>query len=124
MSADPTPTRPPQLTGSTATIIALLSMATMVTSNPGAMAGRVLPAESRPISTETASVREMAVAMVAAAARNLLASERIDTALPAPLFAPVRAATTSVVRVDARDSAPPVGYVLHERLIDLPPPGC
>lgn len=124
MPEDTAPTRVPQSTGSAATIIALLSMATMVSGVSAMSTNRVAPSETRSTAVETSSVREMAVAVVAAAARNLLASDRLDSTLTVSVFLPVESADSLEVRLDLPGTAPPASLLLNERLIDLPPPGC
>lgn len=124
MREDSTTSRIPQTTGSAATIVALLSMATMVSGVSAMSTSRAHPSETRPATVETTSVREMAVAVVAAAARNLLVSDRHDSALTISAFLPVESADSLDVRIDLPGTAQPAGFLLDERLIDLPPPGC
>ena len=75
MASDPAPTRTPLLVGSSATIVALLSMALAMP------AGGAVSTDARPAPSETASMREMAVAMVAAAAADNVAVETRDGGL-------------------------------------------
>ncbi len=117
MASDPAPTRTPLLVGSSATIVALLSMAMAMP------AGGTLSTDARPAPSETASMREMAVAMVAAAAKNLLSThDRLDAVLPA---API-CDLTDPPRLDQSrleiDSKVAHFRALSERLLDLPPP--
>jgi hypothetical protein len=121
MEAQTSPSRNVSPAGSAATIVALLSMATMVSALPAA---RTPAPESRSASTEAASVREIAVAVVAAAARDLLGRDRLDTAVSAPM-ALMAVELRGPRRADQNgDDVAPGIRVLPERLLDLPPPAC
>lgn len=115
----PPPTRPPQFTGSGATVVALLSMALAMQS------GGITPGDARSATHESATVREIAVAVVAAAAKNLMGStDRLDATLSA---SPVACVEGSPQDDGPRSDAESVGAyfrVLDERLLDLPPPAC
>ncbi len=121
MKSETPPNRTSQLAGSAATILAMLSMATMVSVMP---TSRTQMTEARCSQSDTPSMREVAVAMVAAAARDLLGSDRLDTALSS-------CDATELVQLQARTTyaldigeTPCFFRLPDELLIDLPPPGC
>ena len=121
MQSETPPNRVPQLAGSAATIIAMLSMVTMVSVMP---ASRTVMSEARCSQSETPSMREVAVAMAAAAARDLLGNDRLDTVLAS-------CEAAEMVELQARSTLAlnlgetPCFFTLpDELLIDLPPPGC
>ncbi len=119
MEPAPTPTRSPQFTGSGATVVALLSMALAMQS------GGITPGDARSATHESATVREIAVAVVAAAAKNLMGSTDL---LNATLSASPVVCVEGGPRIDlSRSDTKSVGAyfrVLDERLLDLPPPAC
>lgn len=121
MRAEATPTRSTPTAGSAATIVVLLSMATMAA---GGAATGALPPEARPVAAEATSVREIAVAVVAAAARDLFGTDRLDTALPAPGVLSIDDLERIGRPLDQIEASTTGVYALDERLLDLPPPAC
>ncbi len=119
MAADSSPIRSPQPAGASATIVALLSMAL-------AMPANAVPSiDTRPVAPESASMREMAVAMVAAAARDLLKSQdRLDVALHgSPVGGVIETPRVDLPRLEVESTLAHF-RALDERLLDLPPPSC
>jgi hypothetical protein len=98
-------------------------VATLMTAAP---ALRAQPFEARTLPAETQTVRSVAAA-VAAAAREMIASERLipDVSLAAGQFAVARVIAPATV-IDPVGAAEFISYpqIISERLlIDLPPPG-
>ncbi len=112
------------LANTASAFIALVAIAATINSLPGAGSNvRAALLESRTPLAEATTVRAVAAA-VAAAARELAGAERITAALPAEQFAAALAPVNLPVPI-AREAAAIVrSQPLHERLIDLPPPGC
>ncbi len=121
MQAETSPNRASQLAGSAATIVAMLSMATMVSVMP---ASRVQMTETYCSQSETPSMRDVAVAMAAAAVRDLLGNDRLDTAWSSCEGAEMVAYTgQSTIAINFGET-PDFVTLPDELLIDLPPPGC
>ncbi|MCZ6837225.1 MAG: hypothetical protein O7G85_15730 [Planctomycetota bacterium] len=86
MKVSTTSTQAPRnapLASSAATIVVLLSMANMVSAVPTLVANGSSPVQGEARSTmiEASTVRKLAVAVVKAAARDLLGTDRLDHAL-------------------------------------------
>ena len=120
-----TPSRPANagLATTASALIALVAIAAAMNSLPGTSV-RAAMVETRGIPVEAASVRAVAAA-VAAAARELVGTERITAALHVDRFADDAHASKSGVGFAGVESWTLLrSRPIAERLIDLPPPVC
>lgn len=111
------------LASNASALVALVAIAALMSSAPRLAMARVNPVEARSSVIAAPSVRAVAAA-VAAAARDLVGGERINSALPVPRFA--EALALPVGQFIDRSSTDEIIQcrLVGERLIDLPPPGC
>jgi hypothetical protein len=107
------------LVSTTGAVVALVAIAAMMTSST--VAAPSAHVEARQSVREGAAVRA-AVAAVAAAARHLVAGDRLMHALPGDMS--ITAAVPSIVPLPrmAESRSIAAATFLPERLLDLPPP--
>lgn len=120
MSSEPSPTRNACLATSAATLVALLSMATMISVTPGVES---MPREGRTTLSDTQSMRAM-MGAVAAAAREMLDGEQLDYSMamsPMRISSQEAPQTITIARFEAESRS---DRRLSPHLLDLPPPGC
>ena len=104
-------------------LIALVTVAALLTSAAPAVTARVVSNEARHSVNEGAAVRAVAAAVVAAA-RDLVGGDRLIDALPEDWLCLAQfAAIESIIQREAEE-APPHQPTLRESLLDLPPPRC
>ena len=100
-------------------LVALVAVTAMMTSS--AVAAPAVRTETRQSVSEGAAVRA-AVAAVAAAARHLVAGDRLMHALPGEwTIAPAAPSIRPILRSAETSAIAPIA-ALPERLLDLPPP--
>jgi len=117
------PTRTSGFAATATTLVALVAMAAAAPSVRGLPAARIAHAEILAPWSESQAMRAVA-AVVAAAARDLLAGQQTSVALLASGPGHVLPADRGVsVRRWVAVAAPPP-ETLDQRLLDLPPPGC
>lgn len=107
------------MVSTTGAVVALVALAAMMSSS--AVAAPAARVEARQSMREGAAVRA-AVAAVAAAARHLVAGDRLVHALPAQWSAALAAPVVPSILCSVEASAMPPIAALPERLLDLPPP--
>jgi hypothetical protein len=123
MSHHDGPTRTTGFAATATTLVALVAMAAAAPSVRGLPAARIAHAEILAPFSESQAMRAVA-AVVAAAARDLLAGQQTSVALPAPAPGDVQAENRAAsVRRQVAVAAPPP-ETLDQRLLDIPPPGC
>jgi hypothetical protein len=108
--------RSTSLAATATTLVALAALAAVAPSVNGSPMTRLAPVESP-------AVRAV-VAVVAAAARDLLAGQPTVASLPETPWLELRCDAASIKLDGPVDNEPAEGIILAERLLDLPPPRC